>query len=54
MTVRQDLLPDKLSYMPKDLDVKIVRIDIKAAGRVEVGGEEMEFQDVRVYTRVAS
>lgn len=43
--VRKDCLPitkHTKTYQPR-------RMDLKAAGVIEVNGEEMEFQDVRLY-----
>jgi hypothetical protein len=48
MRVRRDLLPVTLPYMTKGTVVK--DIEIRSAGKCELDGEALEFQDVRVYT----
>jgi len=48
MRVRRELLPNTLPYMAKG--AVITDIEIRSAGKCELDGEAMEFQDVRVYT----
>jgi hypothetical protein len=33
-------------------DARLVAMEVRAAGHVEVDGETLEFQDVRVYVRM--
>ena len=48
MRVRRELLPETLPYMSRETIIKA--IEIRSAGRCEIDGESMEFQDIRVYT----
>ena len=47
--VKKDLLPERLPYMDKGF--KIESMELRSAGTVLRGEEEVEFQDVRVYLR---
>jgi hypothetical protein len=44
--IRKDLLPDRLSYFAEGS--KLVSMEIRKAGRIEIDGAELEFQDIRV------
>ena len=47
--VRTDLLPATLPYL--SAGTTLVSIDIRKAGRVEIDGEELEFQDLHILVR---
>lgn len=50
MVVSRDLLPERLPYMASN--AKLVDLEVKAAGKIMIDGENLEFQDVRVYVRI--
>lgn len=50
MKVSEHLLPERLPYFA--VNAKLVGMEVRAAGHVEVDGEKLEFQDVRVYVRM--
>lgn len=44
--IRKELLPEKLPYFTAG--TKIVSMEVRKAGRVEIDGEEFEFQEIYV------
>lgn len=46
--IRKDLLPPTLPHLLTGF--KIEAIELRAAGRCQLDGKELEFQDLRVYT----
>lgn len=45
--VSQDKIPDSLPFLNEGSVIK--HVNMKAIGRVEINGVEMEFADVRIY-----
>lgn len=47
--VKEHLLPTTLPHLAEGTEIK--RIDVKAAGKIVIDGDEFEFQDIRVICR---
>lgn len=50
MVMKKALLPKRFPYMAPNTEVE--SIEVKTAGTIEVNGEGLEFQDVRVLVRM--
>ena len=48
LMLKPDSFPD-LRHIPENFEV--ANVDIRSAGKCEVGDETLEFQDVRIYFR---
>jgi hypothetical protein len=47
--IRTDLLPERLPYFAEGSTM--VSMEMRKAGRIEIDGEEFEFQDIHVVVR---
>jgi hypothetical protein len=48
ISIRESLLPNTLPYLTEGTVIR--KMEIMALGKADIGNEEWEFQDIRVFT----